>query len=278
LPVDLDSVDLPEYLKILIYGEYGGGKTRFASTAPKPMLLVNFDPGGWVTIKGTPGVKLEDLYTANAQVEGKKSKMVLDKILRDLEKTPKESFPYKTIGLDSLTFLSQILMGYIEMLTGRAEKYGVPVVKGSDGGAMRESDYGTLGDLQEDIVKRFLGLPCHFILTSHARVATQKLPGNLENVLYLPAMEGIKFPQQLPGYFSEVYKMITIPKGGGKEPDYKLQTRADYQWGAKTRLNVWDNEKQELVSVLNFYEEPNFSHLVEKLETARRKASGTKTA
>lgn len=274
---DLESMKLPKYLKILIYGEYGGGKTRFISTAPKPLLLLNFDPEGYVTILGTPGVTLEDLYTPTVK-ESKHTKMVLDKTLNDLEKIPEDKFPYATIALDSLSFLSQIYMGYITSLTMRADKIGVPVVKGSDGGAMRESDYGTLGDIQEDVIKRFLGLPCHFILTSHARVATQKLPGNLENVLYLPAMEGIKFPQQLPGYFTEVYKMITVAKAPGQMPDYKLQTRADFQWGAKTRLNYYDTEKGEPVSVLNFYEEPNFSKLVEKLESARRKANGTKTA
>ena len=35
-----------QYLNVVVYGDFGTGKTHFISTCPKPLLIHSFDPGG----------------------------------------------------------------------------------------------------------------------------------------------------------------------------------------------------------------------------------------
>lgn len=80
--------DIPLFLTMLVYGETGTGKTVFASTFPKPILLLDLKEKGTETIARVEGVdvltiqKWEDLEEAYWYLHGgtKYQTVVLDQI------------------------------------------------------------------------------------------------------------------------------------------------------------------------------------------------------
>jgi hypothetical protein len=55
--------EIPSYLTMLVYGEAGSGKTAFASTFPKPLLLLDLKEKGTETIAKVEGVDVLSIDT-----------------------------------------------------------------------------------------------------------------------------------------------------------------------------------------------------------------------
>lgn len=244
---------LPEWLKIMLYGDPGSGKTYFLSTVPMPLFVFSFDPHGMQTLAGVPGIEYENYFVDDLKADALQTVAKVKAKLRTIKKENK----FATVSMDSLTFLSRLLKGGIITVTSRWGKEP----------EMREQDWGTLGTQSEEIISLLMGLDCNVILTSHSAVKILELPNEKKDVLYLSALDGIKFPQRLPGYFDEVYRMVVKQKGQTAESnEYLVQTRSDYQWGAKTRLNVWNPEKRKLEPIFKMYEEADFTAMFDKVK------------
>jgi hypothetical protein len=279
MPQEL-TYDSLEFLKLLVYGDSGSGKTLFLSTMPKPLYIFSFDPNGLESIKGTPGIFFDDyrLFSAaeaKALQQGKtlQEQQALDTINRAVKlysavwhniQELKTNCTYASVAFDSVTFFAEIVRFYIMNLSGRSKNYGKPVVTSNDM-SFTQSDFGTHNDLAGDIIDMFLSIPAHAVVTSHGKIADNEDTGAVE---YLAGSFGKRFPRELPRKFNEVYRMI-VKTRTNQLPEYKLQTRSDSNWPAKTNMNWYNPTTKKQESILDQFETPDFQHLLSKVQTKR---------
>src|SRR5882724_1353442 len=90
----------PPFFSMLVYGESGRGKTAFASTFPKPILLLDIDEKGTDTIAKVPGIDvihIEDWHELEQTYWFLKSK----------------EHPYQTVVIDQITQMQDLAMAYV---------------------------------------------------------------------------------------------------------------------------------------------------------------------
>lgn len=88
-----------ERFSMLLWGESGAGKTTLASTAPKDILVINFDDGGQTSVVGVEGIFSLDL---SREVDAISERMKESDPL-GITKFLKENENFRTIVVDSLT-------------------------------------------------------------------------------------------------------------------------------------------------------------------------------
>ena len=85
--------ELPDsWIKLLVYGNNGVGKTTLACTFPKPLLLVSFEPavtGGARSVRRVPGISYIKV------TETAKERQLVEELRGEL--------PFKTVVVDSVT-------------------------------------------------------------------------------------------------------------------------------------------------------------------------------
>lgn len=138
------------YVKALLYGKSGMGKTRAAGTInrdPKKVdtVVLNTEGGGWQTIKQqlgyTPYVETIDSY-----------QMALD-VVKKLETDPG---PIKNVIVDSVTELAALVL---EDIVGTRQ----PKIQ----------DYGTLSKRLGALLRRLRDLPMNVVFTALAKEVTR---------------------------------------------------------------------------------------------------------
>lgn len=132
--------------KLNVYGRSGTGKTTFACTFPKPLLLIGAEDGtkSVANVKGVDFVRLENSD--------------------DLEVLTKHAAKghYKTVVLDSATFLQNIIL---------KELLGLPKtpVQLSWGLATR-AQYGQIAVIMKEHLRALLELDCQTVIIAQERV------------------------------------------------------------------------------------------------------------
>lgn len=129
----------PDKIKILVYGESGTGKTRFASTFPKPIFL-DVEEGLASVVKKVDRIRIESTDAIDP---------ILD-FLRDSD--------YETLVVDSLTALQQLslqdtVLGY----DAKRPYNALPV----------QSDYFKTSLDLDYWIRKIIRLPMHVVLTAH---------------------------------------------------------------------------------------------------------------
>lgn len=165
----LDDSETEKYVKVLVYGKPGSGKTSFGETAPNPIILLT-ERQGMVHIRQaavrngrkTPPVFLcetiEDLKLALRALLGDKSKPFAIKrktetgveTLFTLDKWP------ESVVLDSMTEIGRLLVQSIEAQS--------PSRPGSDGLPTHTQNFwGVLGTRMGDLIRAFRDLPLNVV-------------------------------------------------------------------------------------------------------------------
>lgn len=171
----LDEGTDPEWVKALIYGKPGSGKTNFGVTAPKPLILLS-ERQGSLHIKqaakrlgvATPPTFLiesvNDLRNWLEALQGDRSKplrvyekhrdptteVVTKHLVAELQEWP------ETVVLDSLTDAARLIVEEI--------KFQSPPQKGKDGlPAVSMNFWNVLNDRFRNLVIRFRDLPMHVV-------------------------------------------------------------------------------------------------------------------
>jgi hypothetical protein len=106
-----------ERLALLIWGSAGCGKTTLAQTAPRPILYLQFDPGGHKSIINMDGIHRFDLSGENSSITNKLMKdnpLGIEQYIKD--------HGIKSVIVDSTTTLSDLCLE-------NAITYGVPGVR-----------------------------------------------------------------------------------------------------------------------------------------------------
>jgi len=140
-----------EYLKVLVFGESGAGKTTLCGTSmdselSSPVFLIDVE-GGTTVLNDKPNV---DVKAARAMAE-------IQAIADTLHQYPKY---YKTVILDSLTELRDIDMQEVMM-----EQYKKKP-ETTDKYVPSPREWGKSGARVKEILRYLKDLPCHVVVTT----------------------------------------------------------------------------------------------------------------
>src|SRR5512139_789011 len=102
-PSDIESKiipvnEVPVYLKVLVYGRSGTGKTTFIGTAPKPLLILDVREQGTTSIRSR-----EDTFVLRLEEWDE-----LEEIYWYLAGSGKDRF--KTVAIDTVTPLQDLAL------------------------------------------------------------------------------------------------------------------------------------------------------------------------
>ena len=214
-----------QFSNFLVYGDFGTGKTKLASTCPTPVFIDSFDPGGTKTAALQEGIGKGDIIVDNRwEKESWRHPIAYKAWDEEMVAREKEGF-FDYIGtyvLDSATKWSDALM--------------FEIMRRGSGGASRAGKNPQLQDylLQQltaiDCLGHMMSLPCHTLVTGHKGIEKDETTGKIETGLLMYG----KLSAKVPLVFDEKY--ITRVKDSSKGSEYVLQTKNDGYYKAETRI------------------------------------------
>lgn len=224
---DLKTVDL---VKVLVYGEPGGGKTVFAAGFPGRIIYFDFDN------KVSSAARF---YRGNAELLSNIDVVTLSPTLHEspineLQKRVAElsamqkkgEYPYKTLVIDSLTTMSSACLAHIVQTNP-----GIKRVLTAQGQQPGMQDFGILKREFQRLIPGLLTLDMNVIMLGHISITKDELTGELiRGVL----MDG-SFADQLPIYFEEVYRAYVTEVQGGKR-EFFAQTQSDGKFKCRSQI------------------------------------------
>jgi len=166
--------DYSKYIKALIFGEPGAGKTLMSSTFPNP-LFVCAEPGLMsIADRDIPYMKVDNI----TDLIGIKSVLDQSADVRD----ELIGFPIETVVIDTIDEVQKILIA--ERL--RSEKKD----------AMTLPDWGWLSEQMQALIRGFRNLDMHVVFTCHLKESTDSETGR---TYFKPGLQG-GIADQIPGY------------------------------------------------------------------------------
>lgn len=220
----------------LVIGDLGTGKTTFACTGRKPVLLHSFDPGGPKSVQSliNEGLVIPDTRFANEDPNAPSQFQAWVEEMRRLERA--NVFEHVgTYVLDSATTFADALIGHILKRENRKQ--------------MEIRDWGTLLTEVKIWMRRILSLPCDCIVTGHLTREKDDITGKVQASMMISGQSSVK----LPMLFDEVYVTQTTETPKGLE--YRILTQNNGSYQARTRIGARKFAP---------YEEPNIKALLRK--------------
>lgn len=158
--------DLPnDYLRVLIHGPQGSGKTTLASTVAALGRTLFIDLTGERGVRSFAGAP----YAKNVSVIRPESITALDEIYWELAKG---KHPFKAVVVDSVTAVQKMAMRYLQ---GHDETAVREIGKGSK--PPEWSTWGQAGDIMIDLATFWFGLadaqrerPIHVVMTAQTKM------------------------------------------------------------------------------------------------------------
>lgn len=145
----------------LLYGQAGAGKTTMIGTFPKPILF--FNP---VTENSVRTLR-RDPYTLYWDISN--SDMLIDKINVAEVNMTRGNFPFRTIAVDSLSFLVDMLL---------TERRRIQELRGR---GLAQADWGLVANATTEIIHRINGWPgCQKVWTAGVDTEKDDLTGDIE--------------------------------------------------------------------------------------------------
>lgn len=241
MPEKATDIKPLQHIKALVYGEFGCGKTTFATTFPKPLLFFDFD-NGYHTYRGVPDV---DYTLYNDDPSARRPSAYKD-FKKDLLREAKDP-QYATYVLDSTTFLLEALIR--EIISANASS------QAHEGITLQEWQLVT-----NRFTRLFLDIrafSANFVVIGHENTIQDEITSEIKR---FTVMIGKKFAQKAPGYFDEVYRVFS-DKG-----DFKIQTQPCRRYAARTRITAYDQKARGPRPILDQYEPADFQKIAEKVQ------------
>jgi hypothetical protein len=182
-----------ENLNIYGLGDFGTGKSVFASTFPTPGFVFDFD-NRIQTYRGRAWDYATFPLSAKGWVD-------FETAYREVGKLVAEG-KYKTIVLDSTTSMSDTAMERALQLDPK---------RSSEGGPQWNIHYQIVKNLMEPKLHGILSYPCNVIMLGHWKVQVDQKTGIILSVD--PLLTG-NLAEKVPGYFNEVYSFFSDIKEG----------------------------------------------------------------
>lgn len=210
MDIELNSV----LVKTLIVGDYGTGKSVFASTFPTPAFLFDFDKGA-LTYKGKDFRYAQYPINPAGWVEFEKDFNLVIKEAKEGE--------YKTIVFDSTSLLTDLAMERALQLDPK---------RSATNGPLWNVHYGIVRNLVEGKIRQLLQLDANIVVISHLEIVRDQESGAILAMQpLLPGALSIK----MPGYFDEVYFAFSKIVSG--KPEFYLQTLPKGFYKARSRIS-----------------------------------------
>lgn len=194
-----------EFVKCLVYGSSGIGKTKLSATAPKP-LIISAEQG------------LLSLREEKIPVMLIENHLDLEEAFDFITTSPKAK-GFQTIVLDSISDIAESVLAYFKKN---------PV----EGNTHPQAAYGSMADVLMPLIKKFRDIPDkHVYFIAKAKRMEDQYTGITS---WMPSMPGQQLGPGLPYLFDFVLPMRAGETDKGTKYRY-LQTSADVQWLAKDR-------------------------------------------
>lgn len=210
-----------DFVKLLVYGQSGVGKTRLAATAPKPVIISSEKK--LISLKDfdIPVVLIEnhmDLEAAYKAVTSEKGK------------------GFQTVVIDSISDIAETILAYF-------------IANPEDDNPHGQAAYGSLAKVLMPLIKKFRDISdknIYFIAKS------KMIEDQYTNVsVFSPSLPGKILPGNISYEFDYTFAMrIGENPDTGKKFRY-LQTQPDIQWHAKGTENLAVVEKPDLTYLFN---------------------------
>lgn len=189
-----------ERLSMLLWGRSGCGKTVLASTAPGPMLWINFDPDGVASLRRTDDIHVVDMANiGHDKVPTFKSGDVIEAQLR----TALNNNPFNTVVIDSVTSFAQLALTHA-ILSGKANGGTFKATMEAPGMA----GYGIRNRLVLDAINMLLrvtgALGKNIIFIAHEDAPKTDSNGAIVSITLLL---GGSLPEEVPLKISEVWHL-----------------------------------------------------------------------
>ena len=202
------------FLKCMVVGKAGTGKSVFASSFPMPAFLFDFDKGA-LTYRG------KDVDYEQFQLNSK-GWVEFEKVFSQVEKDVLAG-KYKTVIFDSASTLTDLAMERAMMLDPK---------RSPTGGPLWNVHYQMVRNLVEGRIHKFVNLPCNLVLTAHVDIVTDAESGAVIDAR--PLLTG-QLSTKVPGLFDEVYFATAQTKG--QVTNFFLQTVPKGMFGARSRIS-----------------------------------------
>jgi hypothetical protein len=192
------------FIKVLVHGPSGAGKTRLAATVNKPLIIS--------CESGLLSLREYDLAV------WKVSRM------EDLQGAYQEALKpeYEWIVLDSISEIAEVCLAEEKRLNKDARKA-----------------YGEMQDTMGALVRSFRDLPKHVYMSAKQAKLKDEVTGAM---LYSPDVPSARLANGLPYFFDEVFALHSWKNDEGIV-ERSLQTTRDNQYDAKDRsgsLDFWE--------------------------------------
>jgi hypothetical protein len=151
--VSVDQAD--PFVKILVYGRNGSGKTRFAASAPN-CLIIDIHEEGTRSAKGTGAKKFP-----------KKGQITWDQIGNVYWYLKSGNHNFDSVAIDTVTAMNRLCL---RMVMGEAEDRD----PNREIGMPDRRAYGRAGELMREQLLAFRNLPMHVIFTAQERVISDE--------------------------------------------------------------------------------------------------------
>ena len=218
----MDVTPDTELVKVFATGDFGTGKSAFASTCPTPGYVFDFDNGIQI-YRGKDFDYDQFPLTATGWVE-------FEKTVREVKKAVVEEKKYKTVVVDSTSSMTDIAMERALQLDPKRSPTGGPIWN---------VHFMMVRNLMEGKLRQIISFPCNVIVIAHLRVEKDEETGAIIGIE--PLLTG-QLSYMVPGYFGEVYCFFTRQvrsKIAGNPPDteYYMRTVPRGYYKARSRIS-----------------------------------------
>ena len=277
-PFKISPIDTAQkWMKLMVYGKHGCGKTTLAATAVDvasmgDVLMINAESGtmviednprvkAWENIDTVPVdqfdsvVKIYEYLSSHVKFRDSKDPAAVDK-LRSQEAWLKgieldevvEPRRYRTVIIDSLTEVEAYCM---YKLLGVHGEFSTQMLD-EDVKTAEFKEYKQNNNMVNLLVRAFRDLPMHVIVIC-GRVYEQD---ELKQFHYGPQLTG-KLRSQVQGYFDIVGYLVAgkAPEAGGEAPR-RLYVQPEGKWDAKCRISTYRT---------GFFDNPTLGSIMKEL-------------
>lgn len=127
---------------------------------------------------------------------------------------------YKTLVIDSMTFMLMGLMNRVLMLNGTRPSTSNPQLQ----------DYLSQQSMVKDMLQKLMSKKLNVLCTFHEANDKDEYSGRVFKAF---AITG-KLTETVPGYFNEIWHCAIAPMTPGQEPDFVVKTKHDGVYMART--------------------------------------------